>query len=357
MSDHPLPHYKPSCINLFITNLCNRKCPFCYLNDWVTKEDNKVYHMSLKNLDVLIPWLQKSGINKVKLAGGEPMLHPSLIDFIHEFKKNNVVVDAILTNGLGKTELYKKVADFTGINWLVNVTSPETYSKAEWELLNTNLEVLKWKNEDASVRLSGFDTSSLRHLCLSITFYKVDQNSTYIIDLAKKYSVPVIRFDVSRPSSNRSNIHIDFDSLFEIKPTLMDFIRSCVREGVKPGLDDALPLCIFTQEELKYLFLFSNLPSICIPILDVMPDLTIGYCTSMRGSLPSYKIDKMTASSIFQELLTCTAEHRKLQLPRCYNCYYSDTKLCQGYCLRFKSDFLETKKKDNKIKKKNRWFT
>jgi len=281
------------------------------------------------------------------------MLYPHLLDFIHELMRGHIDVDAILTNGLGETALYEKVADLTGANWLVNVTSPETYAKDEWELLNNNLEVLKWKNENASVRLSGFDTSSLRRLCLSITFYKPNQDYDYIIELAKRYDVPVIRYDVSRPSSDKSNIHVDFDSLAKIKPTLMDFVRRCVAEGVKPGLDDALPFCIFTQRELKFLYLFSNFPSICMPVLDVMPDLSVGYCTSMRG-ISSCNIEDMNASEIFRDLLAGTEDPRNLQLAQCYDCYNSDMKLCQGYCLRFKSDFLD--KKEHETKKKNRWF-
>lgn len=350
-----LQHYEPPCVNLFITNLCNRRCPFCYLNDWITNSEANAHHLSLKSLDSLILWLQKSRINKVKLAGGEPMLHPNLLDLVHKLMKNHIGIDAILTNGLGRTGLYEKVAGLTGTNWLVNITRPETYVEKEWKLLNNNLEVLRWKNENASTRLSGFDTSSLRRLCLSITFYEINQEYNYIIELAKRYGVPLIRFDVSRPSSDKSNIYIDFDSLIRIKPTLMDFVRACVHGGIKPGLDDALPFCVFTQEELKFLYLFSNFQSICMPVLDVMPDLTIGYCTSMRGVTPYYALENMTASEIFNELLIITDDYRNFQLKRCHGCYNSDMKLCQGYCLRFKSDFLKIKK-ENEFKKKKRWF-
>ncbi|MGQ9680483.1 MAG: radical SAM protein [Candidatus Bathyarchaeia archaeon] len=350
----PFQHYEPSCINLFITNLCNRRCPFCYLNDWIANNESNAHHMSLKSLDALTLWLKKSKINKVKLAGGEPMLHPNLLDLIHKLMRNHIGIDAILTNGLGETELYEKVADLTKTNWLVNVTSPQSYVEDEWKLLNNNLEILKWKNENVPVRLSGFDTSSLRHLCLSITFYKINQDYRYIIELAKRYGVPVIRYDVSRPSSNRSNIHIDFDSLMRIKPTLMDFVRACVREEIKPGLDDALPFCVFTQEELKFLYLFSNFQSICMPVLDVMPDLTVEYCTSMRGLTPSYTIEDMTASKMFEELLIKTEDYRNFQLASCHGCYNADMKLCQSYCLRFKLDFLKVEK--NELKKKKRWL-
>jgi len=355
MNGSSLQQYEPPCVNLFITNFCNRRCPFCYLNDWVTDKEDDAHHMTLKSLDALIHWLQRSRVFKVKLAGGEPMLHPHLLDFIGKLVKSRVGIDAILTNGLGDTELYEKVVELTGTNWLVNVTSPQTYTKDEWELLNKNLEVLEWRNENAPVRLYGFDASSLRRLCLSITFYRPGQEFGYIIELAKRYKVPLIRYDVSRPSSNRSNKYVDFDSLAGIKPTLMDFVRACVKDGIKPGLDDALPFCIFTQEELKFLYLFSNFQSICMPVLDVMPDLTVGYCASMRGVTPSLTIGDMTAGNIFNELLGETEEHRNFQLASCHGCYNSEMRLCQGYCLRFKSDLLEHRE-ESSLKKKRGWF-
>ncbi len=297
--------------------------------------------MSYKDLRTVIRWLRDSRVERVKLAGGEPMLHPNLIDFAEELVKNRIVIDAILTNGLGKTELYEELVRLTGTNWLVNVTSPETYTRDEWELLNRNLEVLRWRNEDVPVIRSGFDTSSLRHLCLSITFYKPEQEYAYIIDLAKKYGSPVIRYDVSRPSADGSNLHIDFGSLTKIKPTLMSFVTDAVREGIKPMLDDALPFCIFTQRELMFLYLFSNFSSICLPSMDVMPDLRVEYCTSMRGLLPTYRVPEASVGKIFQDLLRDSNRYRNHQLSQCKKCYNWRMGLCQGYCLRFKADAIK----------------
>ncbi|MCW3991975.1 MAG: radical SAM protein, partial [Candidatus Bathyarchaeota archaeon] len=162
----------PHSINLFLTNLCNRSCPFCYLNNWIVHDEEDAMYLSHEDLLAIIRWLKKSKLSMVKLAGGEPMLHPHVVEFAEEFVQNDIVVEGVLTNGLGETRAYEELEEITGTNWLVNVGNPETYSASDWELLNRNLEVLRWKNQDLSVRLSGFDTSSLRRLCLSITFYR-----------------------------------------------------------------------------------------------------------------------------------------------------------------------------------------
>lgn len=332
---------RPGSVNVFLTNLCNRKCSFCYLNNWITDSEEDAILMSRKSLATLLQWLKRSKLYRVKLAGGEPTLHPEMLDFVKEFIRNNILVEGILTNGLGETDLYKEAASITGTNWLVNVNKPTTYKRDEWELLNRNLDLLRWRNEGSPVRLNGFDTSSLRQLCLSLTFHEPDQDFSYIVDLAKKYGCPVIRYDVSRPSSDLSNLHVNFERLFEIKPTIMEFVRTCVREGIKPGVDDALPFCIFTQEDLKFLHLFSNFYSICTPHSDVFPDLTVSYCTSMHGIMPSYKIPEKTAGEMFQGLFTFANEYREHQLERCVNCFNYNNSLCQGYCLRYKADFVK----------------
>jgi len=339
LHQYPLPYS----VNLFITNLCNRKCPFCYLSDWVTNNQSAANHMNINAIRIVIRWLKRSRIEKVKLAGGEPMLHPNLIEIVNELVKNNIIVDGILTNGLGKSELYKEVADITGSNWLVNITKPNTYTNNEWKLLNENLELLRWKNENRSVKSYGFDATSLRHLCFSITFYQPNQEYKYIIELAKKYECPVIRYDVSRPSSIKNNAYID-SNLLAMKPVLMEFVKSCVNEGIKPGLDDALPLCIFTQKELMFLHLFSNFYTICLPHSDVMPDLSVEYCTSLRGIFPSYKVGDKTADQMFKELFQFANKYRVFQLEHCQNCYNYERRLCQGYCLRFKFDQLKKAK-------------
>ena len=100
MPGAPLQFLGPHSVNIFLTDQCNRRCPFCYLNNWVTNDEKTAHHMTLKDLRTLIRWLKKSKINKVKLAGGEPMLHPNLIDFVKELMKNHIIINSFNTRNL-----------------------------------------------------------------------------------------------------------------------------------------------------------------------------------------------------------------------------------------------------------------
>ncbi len=304
--------------------------------------------MSLSDLDKVIDWLNRSKVRNVQLLGGEPMIHPDILRFVGKLVGKGVMIRTILTNGLADTELYGKVMEMTQTTWLVNINRPETYTKAEWELLNRNLEILMWKGKDRLIEQSGFDERSFS-LQLAVNLYTPGQYR-YIIDLAKKYDCPIIRYAPSHPSADKSNFYVgstsqgegDFEGLKQLKPTLMDFVRNCVCEGIHPTLECILPPCIFTTSEWRYLMLFSvGLRTICPPDIEVMPDLSVECCVSMRGKLPVYKVGRMSVSEMLEHYWNDTMKYRDYALPSCRDCVMFKNRTCQGYCLRFKADHVK----------------
>ena len=69
-------------VNLFITNLCNSACPYCCVRDWITHDSETAQYMSFRDLGRVIEVLKRSGIDSVRLLGGEPMLHPEIGGFV-----------------------------------------------------------------------------------------------------------------------------------------------------------------------------------------------------------------------------------------------------------------------------------
>lgn len=295
--------------------------------------------MSLEGLDRAIDWLKRSQVYAVQLVGGEPMLHPNIIEIVKKLKKRGIPIRSILTNGLADTKLYKEALDIVRTSWLVNINHPSTYNAGEWELLNRNLELLKWEADKEPIGHREFDLRNLS-LQFAITFHKPDQDYRYIIETARKYNSAIIRYDVSHPCSDKSNVYIDFEHLIEVKPVLMKFLRECVREEIQPQLDCILPPCTFTSEELRFLLLHAGVKSICNPTLDLMPDLKIGYCILMRDVLPSYSIEAMSLPEIVRSQLADSARLRGQMLPRCRGCphFMKGTIPCQGFCLRLKAN-------------------
>jgi AdoMet-dependent heme synthase len=82
-----------------LTTKCTHKCTYCY-NVWLEKEDYPRGHMPFSKIkelfDDLLDQIHLSGI---ALAGGEPLLHPEIIDIVDYFSKKNIPV-GVATNGV-----------------------------------------------------------------------------------------------------------------------------------------------------------------------------------------------------------------------------------------------------------------
>ena len=323
-------------INLFITNLCNQSCPYCFCKDWITNDEKNTRHISLEDIDAVIDWIKRASIDVyVHLLGGEPMLHPDIVEIVRRMKRNHINL-SIFTNGTGDTETCRQIIeDDCAKIWLVNINNPNTYTADKWKLLNRNLELMKFRGGDTSTRMED-----VQRLQLGINLYYPNQDFSYFINLAKKYECPYVRFSLSMPSASKSNQYVDFEELFKIKPTLFEFIRNCVREDIAVGWDCIVPPCIFTAREMSYLTHFtSHFASICRPHFDIL-DLKAAYCVPMRGILPLYDIRDFSIEEVFEKHTMEAKKYKEYTLSRCKNCHYFNNGQCQGFCLRYKADLL-----------------
>ncbi|MZH02049.1 MAG: radical SAM protein, partial [Nitrospinae bacterium] len=87
----------PWYVNYAITNKCNLRCPYCYIeiNDYTKKDP------SLDEVKEVLEGLYKLGTRYVCLLGGEPFYRHDLAEIIMFIKKNlkNMII-AISTNGV-----------------------------------------------------------------------------------------------------------------------------------------------------------------------------------------------------------------------------------------------------------------
>ncbi len=83
-------------IYLYLTGSCNLKCRHCWINPaYATKLDD---YLSWSKLETVFKDAKEIGLQTVKLTGGEPFLHPEIIEIISGIKslELNVTVE---TNG------------------------------------------------------------------------------------------------------------------------------------------------------------------------------------------------------------------------------------------------------------------
>ncbi len=77
-----------------ITSVCNQKCLHCFLGE----DLNRYKHIPFKRIKENIDTLVKEGIRQLVISGGEPTLHPQIIEILDYAGRANVNL-SLLSNG------------------------------------------------------------------------------------------------------------------------------------------------------------------------------------------------------------------------------------------------------------------
>lgn len=91
----------------FVTNRCNARCSFCFIDF----DDNNIYRdqLTIEEIDAFSRTLGPN-LRNVNLTGGEPFLHPRLVDIARCYYRNTNIESIFITsNG----SLPKRIRDFT----------------------------------------------------------------------------------------------------------------------------------------------------------------------------------------------------------------------------------------------------
>lgn len=148
---------------LEIDNYCNSRCIYCYNNVRSSEQ------LSIDKFEEIICKLKKMGVKCVILTGGEPTIHPNLMNFFQILKSNNMLI-GMSTNGI---KLNDKIIDFFAenksfIQVSIDSTDSEQYKMIRktdtLELVKNNIKKMINKNinVDAGIVLNNLSLKTLR---------------------------------------------------------------------------------------------------------------------------------------------------------------------------------------------------
>jgi len=108
---------------IYINDICNRNCSFCYVN-----KTNKI--MTLETANKIISYINDNDIYKtIIFVGGEPTLTPDLIKYFIDNIKINVKY-GVMTNGIIKNlDIFKPYKNLTFNISFINEKDPDNYYK------------------------------------------------------------------------------------------------------------------------------------------------------------------------------------------------------------------------------------
>jgi len=219
---------------LFInfTTICNLNCKYCFARK--TKTWNK--EMDLNNINYLYDILKNKTREKFYLIwfGGEPLLH-SKIDYIIEKFSNLEHQNIILSNGLLKIDLYKKILEN---NFVLSLTFHQNFKK-----FIKNIEsLLKYKeNITINILLENKHSESLYEFCIK---NNIKYLFTQLYDLNEQFINPYL---YRKFSTKKLNIE-----LFQDKVNYYDLIKNHLK------IKHKRKICFFNEGNIEMDLIYTD---------------------------------------------------------------------------------------------------
>jgi MoaA/NifB/PqqE/SkfB family radical SAM enzyme len=317
-------------VNLLITMRCNRACSYCFAKEKLQEYSttNRVLDITLDDVNKVLTFLTKSNCNALQLAGGEPTLHPKFEEILLTLVNKRISIN-VLSNATWDPELNALFAQISplSLGFLLNIDHPKTYRSSEWETVETNLSALKERG----------------NVTLSFNIFEKKPDYQYIFDLTSKYNLKTLRLSFSMPVNygNKKNVYLKIE---EYKPTanyVIDFVKKAEALGAQVGMDNTVPICMFTPRQLSELLTKRVLdPSknfVCKPAIDIGPDLSIWRCFGTSRLFNHHLLDFNSIEEIYDyyQRVSRLYQLKFFSLKECQNCTYAQQRLCQGGCIGF----------------------
>ncbi|MCF6158543.1 MAG: radical SAM protein [wastewater metagenome] len=320
-------------MNIAITNVCNRRCPFCYQSKIMENAKNSGgTEISLENFLHVIDFIIKSGEHKLHMVGGEPTLHRSFAEIVRIVGENPFIHQVILfTNGEFKPSTIEPIIKYSNKFVIsINVPEPRYETGSRLKRLHNNLQHL-------SLNGVPFD--------LSYVVSTPDFDMSFLLDYTEKYGIKSLRWALAFPVVERAH-HIVKEELKNIGRKVVSSLRMLNARGIKTYVDCPLPYCIFSDEDMGFLSRESLSVvnwGYCGLTLEVNPDLTIKACPVQREQervpLSFFRNMQEMERFFFAKMSVYKANH--ILFEECRDCRYYLNNRCQGGCLGYSKDKYE----------------
>lgn len=310
--------------NVLLTTTCNLSCDYCFARERM--EGKPRQHMPVSDARKVIAFLKRSGYPVFRVLGGEPTLHPHFEDIIRFALQEGMRVD-LLSNATWDSRCRDFLARIppNRLIFLLNIDHPAHYSPRLWSRIESNLAGL----------------ADHKYVTLSFNVFEKRPKYEYVLDLAARFNIHAIRLSFSLPVYGTQNRHLDIADYAAMSAFVVDFVRQADLQRISVQLDNAIPLCIFSYEQVGELILSGALDlarnARCKPIVDIGPDLTV-WCCFCLSKLHNRHLDEFSTlpeiESFYQRILD-SYQSQIFPLEACDHCRLRERWGCQGGCLTY----------------------
>jgi MoaA/NifB/PqqE/SkfB family radical SAM enzyme len=165
---------KPMAAHLYVTDQCNLDCHYC--NEY----DNSVPHPELATLKQWMRKIRELGVSRLVFQGGEPLLHPDIVEITRYAKSLGFYRVSMASNALTLTKKMLEDLERAGLDTLQISIDRVTPNEATRKSLKSVQHKLEWfKDSKIDLRVSG------------VLFHDSLEDATKVVDTCVEKGIPV----------------------------------------------------------------------------------------------------------------------------------------------------------------------
>jgi hypothetical protein len=259
-------------VNLVISRVCNMHCSYCFASQPGQPSEGKVYpvYVSLDTFNAHLDFLDRSGIDEVRLIGGEPTLHPDFSELVNLTRHRNKPI-LLFSHGLmpGSALACLESVPAEGCTVLVNMNAtrePDGPSGIEYARRRENLQRLGQR------ALLGFN------------IYRLDFELEFLIDLIQEAGCQkALRLGLAHPVLSGQNSYLHPKQYPFVGQKIVQFAQMAGKSGIRLEFDCGFVRCMFSQDGLDILAQCqADVGWRCNPILDLDINNQAFHCFPLR---------------------------------------------------------------------------
>ncbi len=302
--------------NISITSACNRSCVYCFAR----MGSSKPRHISSERFEAALAFLQRSGLSRVRLLGGEPTLHPQFNLFLDAIEARGLTL-LLFSNGRMPEKVLERLMGFPQdrLTILLNVHGDDDFQSGKRR--NSILGVLR--------RLGA-------NIILGCNLHSPGVNPDFMLPLIREFGlIPEIRLGLAHPRIGAANRFLHPRHYRSVGARIGALAVKMQARGVRLELDCGFTPCMFDATELRLLKGLGAVPGKrCNPLPDLLPDGRLVPCYPLADVIHVDWRDDDDCTSVQDLMIKQLERYRRIGVfSDCGECPLRRENRCNGGCL------------------------
>ncbi|MFQ5611374.1 MAG: radical SAM protein [Anaerolineae bacterium] len=307
--------------NLILNDVCNLRCPYCFALDYQGEQTSPEHFLSLEAFRSRLEFLERSGMEQVRLLGGEPTLHPQFVEMVNLVRAGGKKL-MVFSNGLMPEKVFACLAGLSPSDCTVMIN------------------MVQASEVDPDRRVHQRQLAALRRLgqraLPGMTIYRGDFQAGFLLSaIAETGCRSHIRLGLAQPCLSGANQYLYPHEYQVVGQRIVELALAAAEVGVTLSFDCGFVRCMFSEADLDILRAVRvDFGWRCNPILDIDLAGRVIHCYPLSGFVRLPLTGEADASGLRGAFEAAAEPYRASGIYKaCSRCEFKAAGECPGGCL------------------------